>query len=738
MNEQASDIAQEFLTSPDPRRRRNALTFLRAIGTPEAVRMLVDRAVGPDETLREAAAAEMLLMEDASRASAVKALRALGTHHDPAVRNRAYLLLARAGSTLGGDLRFGERLARAWRAHDQVYPSRNFLFYLQSLPSVLLGWLLASIGLLFYLAITVLSRFTERGEFIEIVLWGAVAALLVAGAATWRTTAFRYHADDLAGVLVECGPPLAAAVAAVVLFLVAAVLQDTLPGDTSGSGTGTSGIDIQTVLAAGAIVGVMASAIRLATILTRLVAHRRTMNYLVSLLSGGFVGSLAVSAAALAAPRGPVDAYWPVLILVAFGVAAGFAGIEARASDDVPQRIAPWSRVIAAGIAFIFLGSAALPLVGRGAGEVLSPTSPVRSVSQLPYAISFMIAQKDSVLFATQDRRDEDLDLQAALFDSSQRLVEGASGDDPPAFQATLEPGAYTVRIGKLGEVADSGVNMATVFTALQRLAGYEPLPPEPETITPPLQTALMVTGDLPETTYRKAPTNPAYGEPIPVSSVPFVRHVDVQEPRTLFLNLKEVIPPPYALVPRLFSTAGKEVLPEGYGFNAEFKVDKGEYVVVVDAADSPKLKELLSQLGKPEIKVKPAPTIPGTELIIGTDEETTFAAPRDVTAIGDAFTETRTPVERLPLFRFIDVEGTGRQVRFAGPTDLWLRVVNASGQEAGTSIGQLVVELSPGRYLLEAAPQYMESPLEWPRDAAIRVRTVPAPDDATLHIAVQ
>jgi hypothetical protein len=422
------EIATELLRyDPEPQVRRNAVTALGVLGTPDAAESIVATAIEDgDPGVRDHAAAEVLRLSQGDRDAAHAALLTRLSDHQRGVG--AYRLLGRLRNEGGFAVRvpasFSQRVKLEFKLNQALNPGTWWKPRPHSMGAALAGTL-ASLAVIAAVVVSALDIGEAGQAMSQWVTYSALLALVLGGAATLRTTPIYLHPSYAAGTLVE-------AVWASMLTVAGAVLPVLLIlSDEPGA--------LLPLLGQIALFGAAVRAGAAAGAATRF--HEQYARSVWAAAAGGCAGLLVLGV--FVALRGTLGGGSGSMILALVPVGFGLAYASGRV-DERARKAGPAGGVLArsfaaalilAGLAgalgFTFLRSTPFggmdfvsdtTITAQGTGNAIVPldSTPVRVAVR---------ASRGQVLSAeATDRINED--VLVALFDEP-AAVRLAMGDDP-------------------------------------------------------------------------------------------------------------------------------------------------------------------------------------------------------------------------------------------------------------------------------------------------------------------
>jgi len=379
----ALDIVDEYLMSPNPQVRKNALTALAVLDTPESLRRLLQTALlEPRSDVRDHAESEISRLGSPAHMMLTEFLdKALD---DRATRAEAYRMIGRLASR-GMDIRLAPPLAaRFWMPTrvalaflDSVTtnPWREWAFWRRPLwPSILAGVVASISWQQFVAAYTRLS--SDRGlspQFaVNSFLYSVVLSALLSCATTVWTLPISQRFDRLAGVLVDLVLVyLLGLVLSMIYFSAWSLLSD------------VSRVSMGRASSAAFVSPLFLVSVRLGTLCGIDISRDRSWNRWAQIALGGCAGILVLSLlTALYTSPDPegwsplsqfIAATWFVLVPTAFALASAFASIDMIAPVLVPvlpRRVAVACLTIPAATAVLAVSLLVYSILHRGKNHV--------------------------------------------------------------------------------------------------------------------------------------------------------------------------------------------------------------------------------------------------------------------------------------------------------------------------------------------------------------------------------
>jgi hypothetical protein len=378
------EIACDVLRrTQEPQVRRNAITALGVLGTPDAARTIASTAVEDDDpAVRAHAATEVLRLQPGDRSFAVDTLYVL--LRNPACGTRSYELLGRLRSTEGTSVHLGLSLLESLRLESHLNKALLPRTWWKPRSRAIAATLLGTAAAFVPVALLVTRRL-DAAVFSQATLswmiYSGILAILLGAASTLRTTPTGLHPSRVAGLLVEIGWVFLLTLGLAVLLLWIGTLEGRLA---------------LSFLA----LPPFAAAVRAGSIIGGSGRFRGQMGRTAwAIITGGSVGVLVCAAATvlvellLGAGAEMLSLFVP-LVPVSFGLAYGFARVDKKHAEHSEGRGSE-AGITAAGIAAAaaalvawFLAAPAPPTPTFAnipeAAESLDLTSPNGGVIQVP------------------------------------------------------------------------------------------------------------------------------------------------------------------------------------------------------------------------------------------------------------------------------------------------------------------------------------------------------------------
>jgi hypothetical protein len=343
-------IVEEYIRSPEPRLRRNAITALAAINSTESISGIVRVALSDhDVPVVQHAVAELLkLKEDALARALLELTIALA---NPREQQQAYYIL---GMLYGAGVKVTlpkQRLAVRLRlaASQTISHSQKGKWKerIRAWKPALYGHLGGIIALV---SIVSISIGIDWDSFLPALILCTFLGPLLAIVSTQWTKPIGHQMDRVASVAVEFGSAAFGALVFVpaVVFWIAPMFNIHMYGGWSFNTLTTMG-------AWAVILGIWVGIIRFGTALTYGIVRTRRGSKLAQCVIGGMCGMIMITAVALMDWReGTGGALWPMLFPMAFGVANAFAAIDGEGETRRPI-YGKSRRLLCCGIAAAFV-----------------------------------------------------------------------------------------------------------------------------------------------------------------------------------------------------------------------------------------------------------------------------------------------------------------------------------------------------------------------------------------------
>lgn len=363
MTTKALSLVEEFIRSPQPQLRKNALTALAVINEPKAIELMTRVALeDSDAGVRERAENELFELNLPSDAIAL-ALNSLRSS-DEETQQRAYAFLGRLRSNIPTgallSIPWRDRLRLAARAY--LYPKRSWRLRLGLWKPGLAGILLGSVfPIAFALRrFSAVQPYQQADRIVQISL--GLAMVVVVGIvlivfAGHRTTPIYRHPNRFAAGVVETATTGFLGLVGVTPIFVLVLIWQWLDRFSLGS------LFIP-------LAGLMVGFVRAGTILSFGLSSARRANRIVEVLGGVAIGSLAyvlVIRIIFFASDYPAASFvwlvaaWLVHLPLAFGAANAFASVDKEALPNYALvRLDRWRRLRAVIFLAAFLFSVGL------------------------------------------------------------------------------------------------------------------------------------------------------------------------------------------------------------------------------------------------------------------------------------------------------------------------------------------------------------------------------------------
>jgi hypothetical protein len=366
MTTKALSLVEEFIRSPQPQLRKNALTALAVINEPKAIELMTSVALeDSDAGVRQRAEDELFKLHLHSDAIGLAFTRLRSP--DEETQQRAYAFLGRLRSKSATEIPLSipwrDRLKLAARMNAYLYPKRSWRLRLRLWKPGLAGILLGSVfpvafALRHFLDIdpyrTPADRIVQISFGLAVLVVVGIVLIVFAGQ---RTTPIYRHPNRFAAGVVETATTGFLGLVSVTPIFVLALIWQWLEGFSLGS------LFIP-------LAGLMVGFVRVGTILSFGIFSARRTNRIAEVFGGAAIGSLAFVVVIVLIFKASGDtklafewlvAAWLVHLPLAFGAANAFASVDKEAlPSDVIVLLDRWRRLRAVILLAAFLFSVGL------------------------------------------------------------------------------------------------------------------------------------------------------------------------------------------------------------------------------------------------------------------------------------------------------------------------------------------------------------------------------------------
>lgn len=441
-------VVQDFVTSPDPKLRRNALTALAAMGNRASISQLIERALSDeDHSVTQRARDEILDLDENSARHAVSELTG-AVEESKKGWKIAYAILGSlrsVGHTVPvPKVGWLSRIRQVWSLGARKHPILGKRKLTRAVGPSLLGGAIASAIWVAYLGLANMADWTENA--FGITVFAMFLALVMGPLVSWRTRAANQQFDPVAGAFVDMAWAAGLTYVGFFVLLAIATFED----------------NWVMLLTVGAPLSV--AAVRAGTLMGLGVTNEPRRHRVAQVAIGGAAGFVVLTVATLlAGPANGAGAVWGIGVPVMFALANVFAKIDGTSIPSVPL-LRGLARPISGTVVGVMVVPMTLVLIPepttrleRGGEQrpweatardsTLSRTIPL---DRLPSTV-FVVAdfpQRIEAYIPGEDRM-AGTDYVLTLLDQSGARID--RGDDPPRVASDVRKGNYRIVADQFG-----------------------------------------------------------------------------------------------------------------------------------------------------------------------------------------------------------------------------------------------------------------------------------------------